>query len=214
MTNQDLTLLGILVDHSGSMRECRSDMEGGLNTLIEDQKKQGGHCEVTLAEFDDQYDLLWPVQDLKRVGQYELQPAGMTALLDAMGKFITYVGDVLRERHPSLRPGRVLIVVVTDGYENHSKEWTKTQIKKLVEEQQDQWKWEFLFLGANIDAVGEAGKIGIRAANAVTFDTHLQPGVYTSSVSNKISDYRTTGNLAGFTEQDREDMMQGFKSES
>ena len=215
MTNNDLALLGVLVDHSGSMRDCREDMEGGLNTLLDEQRKQKGQCEITLAEFDDEYDLVWKIQSIDQVGKYTLRPRGMTRFLDAMGKFITYVGEELRSRSESQRPGKVIIVVVTDGKENDSREWKLDQVKKLIDEQQTQWSWEFLFLGADIDAVGEAGKIGIKTGSSLKFDKRNRNAVYAASglVSNMVSDYRESGILRSYTDKDRESAM-GGKAES
>lgn len=196
MTDSDLTLLAFLVDHSGSMRQGREDMEGGINTLIEEQAKQPGKCEVAIAQFDsfDSFDLvIWPPVNIKEAPKYALIPAGMTALHDAAGKFITTVGTELRKRTEATRPGKVIFVIVTDGLENNSREWDKAKVKALIEEQKSQWSWEFLFLGANMDAVAEGGGIGIRSASAMTYNQASKSAIhntYAASSAN-ISDYRS-----------------------
>lgn len=214
MTNNNLSLLAILVDHSGSMKQCREDMEGGLNTFIEEQAKVEGECEITLAEFDDSYDLVWPIQPITQVDKYELRPRGMTALLDGMGKFINTVGDELRKRSESQRPSKVIVMVVTDGLENASVEYSgeegKRRIKELVEQQKSMWKWEFVFLGANMDAIAEGGSIGITKGASMTYNQGSGMAVrnmYAASAAN-VAAYRS-GKLASvdFTDAQRDSAL-------
>lgn len=210
MTNNDLTLLGILVDHSGSMQSCRWDMEGGLNTFIESQQKEPGQCEITLAEFDNSYDLIWPIQPIAQVGKYSLIPRGSTALLDGMGKLITSIGEDLRKRAESKRPGKVIIMVVTDGHENASREWNRDGVKKLVEQQQSHWNWEFIFLGANMDAISVGGGMGIRAASSMTYNTDSSVAMSNTygAASANVSAYRSgMVQSTAFTEEDRANAM-------
>jgi hypothetical protein len=157
VTNADLTLLAVLVDRSESMASCRSDMEGGLNTFLESQAQQPGLLDVTLAQFDTEYEIVFAPTRFTGMGlRYILVPRGNTALLDAMGRFITETGEALAIKPEDERPGKVIVCTVTDGEENSSVDWGKDDVKKLVEQQHDQWQWEFVFLGANMDAVAEA----------------------------------------------------------
>lgn len=205
MTNSDLTLIAVLVDRSGSMSTCQSDMEGGLNTLIADQATQPGQAEVTLAQFDSEYELVWPITPIADVGKYSLVPRGSTALLDAMGKFITQTGEELAQRDETSRPGKVICVVVTDGYENSSKEWKTSEVKKLVEQQQTEWSWEFVFLGANMDAVEEGKALGFSSGSSLTFDTANAAQAY-GSTSSYLSSVRSSG-VATFSDKDRDAAM-------
>lgn len=210
MTNNDLTLLGVLVDHSLSMTVSQAAMQRGLNSFITEQAGVPGQCEITLAEFDHEYRLVWPVQDIKKAGRYELVPRGNTALLDAMGRFITDIGTDLRNRHESLRPDKVIILVVTDGEENASRTWTRTAVKQLVENQQGQWKWEFIFLGANMDAIAEGGSVGFLAANSMTFNQTSSAAIGNTydSITRNVADYRRgVVASASFSAQNRMDAM-------
>ena len=119
-TNADLTLIAVLVDRSGSMAQWREDMEGGLNAFVESQASEPGEAEITLAQFDTRYELVWPLGPIKDAPKYALMPRGGTALLDAMGRFITQVGEELTQRDEADRPGKVIVCIVTDGLENSS----------------------------------------------------------------------------------------------
>jgi uncharacterized protein YegL len=204
VTDANKTLIGILVDRSGSMQSCKTDMEGGINTLIEEQAEQPGDCEVTLAQFDTQYEYVWETRAIAKAEKYKLTPRGGTALLDAMGKFITEIGEQLADRKAAKRPGKVVIVVVTDGYENSSKEWTRSDVKDLVTQQKNIYSWEFMFLGANMDAVAEGGSIGISPRASMTFDAQNSAavGAAYAATSNLISGYRG-GQSIQYTEADR-----------
>lgn len=207
MVNTDLSLIGVLVDRSGSMATIRGDMEQGLRSFLDSQRELEGMARVTLAQFDTEYEVVWPVTDIKYISHYRLVPRGGTALLDAMGKFITDIGRELRGQSERERPGKVVLIVVSDGEENSSREWTDADVRKLVDQQRDVYKWEFVFLGANMDAVKVAQNYGIRADSAMTFAAN-SAGVSASSglLSNYVTSYRSTG-AAAFSEKDREDAL-------
>jgi hypothetical protein len=205
MTNPDLTLLGVLVDRSGSMRQCQSDMEGGLNTFIESQAKLPGKADITLAQFDDEYEIVYKPKPITEAGKYSLIPRGMTALLDAVGKFITQVGESLDRKSEDEKPGKVIICIVTDGYENASQEYKREDVKKLVEQQRNDYQWEFVFLGANMDAVAEGGSFGIPAASSMSFSTGAAGQTY-AAMGSYVASSRA-GNAASFSEQDRKAAM-------
>lgn len=205
MTNKDLTLIGILVDRSGSMQSCRTDMEGGIRSLLAEQAKADNPIEVTLAQFDTTYDIVYPPTPIKVAPTYVLQPRGGTALLDGMGRFITETGEALAKKKDKNRPGKVLIVIVTDGEENSSNEWTRKAVKDLITQQRGIYNWEFVFLGANMDAVAEADSFGIARGSAMSFRT-ANSGVTMDSLSSYVSTYNTVG-AAAFTAEDREDAV-------
>jgi uncharacterized protein YegL len=181
---QDLTEIVLVVDRSGSMESCRSDAEGGVNTLIEEQKKGAGEARLTLVQFDTEYEFVHQTVPIKDVPRYALIPRGGTALLDAVGKAIAQTGERLKALPEDQRPGLVVFVIVTDGQENSSREYSKAAIKKMIEEQQTKWKWQFTFLGANQDAFAEAGGLGIPVAAAAMFVPGAIRAAYAAASSN------------------------------
>lgn len=205
MTNPDLTLLGVLVDRSGSMRACKGDMEGGLNTFIESQAKLPGEAQFTLAQFDTEYEIVHEPKPINEVGKYTLNPRGMTALLDATGKFVTQVGEDLDKKPEDEKPGKVIICIVTDGLENSSREWKREDVKKLIEQQINDYGWEFVFLGANMDAVAEGASIGVPQASSISFDTRAAGQTY--AVMDSYVASSRAGNAAAFSEEDRQKTM-------
>lgn len=153
------------------MSGLESDTIGGYNSLLEKQKKEEGEATVTTVLFDDKYELLHDRIDIRGVSpitdrQYYVR--GSTALLDAIGQTILKIANVQRSTAPELRAGKVLFVITTDGYENASREFTYDKVKAMVEEERDKYGWEFLFLGANIDAIAAARQFGIGADRAVS----------------------------------------------
>ena len=150
------THLAILVDRSGSMSAIQSDAEGGLKTLIAEQRALPGELTIELFQFDTEYE---KVDD---IDGWSLHPRGATALLDSMGKAITEVGEGLAARPEEERPEKVVFVVVTDGLENSSQEWTREKVFEHVKRQSDEWAWQFVFTAANQDAVAEGSSLGIR----------------------------------------------------
>lgn len=165
----DLTDIVVVLDRSGSMRSCQEDAEGGLNTFIDEQRKQAGETLFTLVQFDTEYEFVHRGVPIQHVGQCRLVPRGMTALLDAVGRAIVETGERLAAMPEAARPGLVVFVILTDGQENSSKEYSRAQIKDLIEHQQNVYKWQFTFLGANQDAFAEAGGLGIRAAGVANW---------------------------------------------
>jgi uncharacterized protein YegL len=170
--NNDYTHIAMIIDRSGSMGSCWSDVSKGYEQIIKDNKEADGKCTFTVAAFDTQYDLLEDFTDIKDVKEtLRVSPRGMTALLDAIGKTITTVGEKLAKMEEDVRPAKVLVVIQTDGEENSSKEYTKDSIKKLIEEQTNVYKWQFQFIGADLNSVNEARSWGIRGASTSTYST-------------------------------------------
>jgi hypothetical protein len=205
MTNTEYTLLGVLVDRSGSMNRVREDMEGGLNSFIESQAKLPGKADLTLAQFNTDYEVVHQPMPIGDVPRFTLKPGGMTALLDAVGKFVTDIGADLAQRPDDERPSKVIICIVTDGLENSSREWDRENVKKLVEQQQNDYQWEFVFLGANMDAVAEGASIGVRTASSMSFDTHAAGETY--AVMDSYVATSRGGHSASFSEEDRKRAM-------
>lgn len=161
---KNLTELVFILDRSGSMGGLESDTIGGYNALLEKQKKEPGEAVVTTVLFDDGYELLHDRINLREVApitEDEYYVRGTTALLDAIGKTINKVGNAQKQTAEAERAEQVVVVITTDGMENASREYGYEQVRKLIEGQKSRYGWEFLFLGANIDAVATAGRFGI-----------------------------------------------------
>ena len=166
---KDVELVFIL-DRSGSMGGLESDTIGGYNSMLSKQKKEKtGKVSVTTVLFDDQYELLYnqvPIEKVSPMTEKEYYVRGSTALLDAIGKTVM---QVKANQDKKEIKDKVLFVIITDGMENASREYRADQIKKLIEERKEKNNWEFLFLGANIDAIGAAKDLGIDSSRAVRF---------------------------------------------
>ena len=170
-TNKKLAELVFILDRSGSMAGLESDTIGGFNSLIEKQKKEEGKAYVTTVLFDNQQKTVHDRIDLAEVAPMtdkEYFVGGSTALLDAVGDTVTHVEKVHRYIRPEDVPAHTMVVITTDGMENSSRRWRAADVKKLVEKKKEEG-WEFLFLGANIDAVSEAARFGIDAEKAVRY---------------------------------------------
>jgi hypothetical protein len=169
MTRSDLTHLYFLLDRSGSMQSIKSDIEGGFAAFIEEQRKGDGDCLASLSQFDDVYEVVYADRPLAEVPALDLHPRNMTALHDAMGRMITDAGARLETLPEGKRPGTVIVAIMTDGLENASHEWHGPAIKALVELQTSKYHWEFLYMGADQDAVEVGVRLGIPAAQSVTY---------------------------------------------
>ncbi len=169
MTDQSLTHIYVLLDRSGSMQSIKSDIEGGFAAFIEEQRAIDGDCRVTLARFDDHYEEVYADRPVADVGPLELEPRGSTALLDAMGRLISEAGSRLARLPEDRRPGTVVVAIMTDGMENASREWTHPAIKALVEQQTQAYHWQFLYMGADQDAIEVGASIGVARDYAVTY---------------------------------------------
>lgn len=170
--NMELTEIIFLLDRSGSMGGVESDTIGGFNAFIEKQRHLDGETIVTAVLFDDKYEILWNGVQAKeaKLTDQEYFVRGRTALLDAVGKTILDVGYRLSNTKEDKRPGKVIFVITTDGLENASREFTHQKVKELIKHQQEKYGWEFIFLGANIDAEKEAHFIGINTENAYNYE--------------------------------------------
>ncbi len=153
------------------MAGLESDTVGGFNAFIEKQSQMEGNTIVTAVLFDERYEVLWNGIDAAsaKLTKKEYFVRGSTALLDAIGKTILQVGQRLSMTDECQRPEKVIFVITTDGLENASREFTHEKIKELIRHQQEKYNWEFIFLGANIDAAQEADSIGISKENAYDF---------------------------------------------
>ena len=161
-----------ILDRSGSMGGLESDTIGGFNSMLEKQRKIEGKAFITTVLFDDQYELLHDRVNIAKVNnitEKEYFVRGSTALLDAIGKTIAKEKAIQDTLGKNEKADKVLFVIITDGLENASKEYNSSTVKKLIETQKEKYGWEFLFLGANIDAIETANTIGINAERAVNY---------------------------------------------
>lgn len=207
---KDYTHIGMLIDRSGSMTNLKAAMEEAYAGFIYNQKRQPGTATFSLVEFDNETTVLHWFQDLSRVPEhFELIPRDSTALYDALGEFIIDTGKKLVSLPEDQRPSKVVVLILTDGEENASREFSSDNIKKMIEEQQNKYSWEFIFMGANQDAVLEAKKIGINSNNSITFGANRM-GVRNAvaSATHAVSQTRT-GNFNGFSDEDRKQANSG-----
>ena len=166
-----LTEMVFILDRSGSMNGLESDTIGGFNSMLEKQKKEEGEAIITTVLFDDQYELIhdrFDINAVKKMTDKEYYVRGCTALLDAMGSTIQKTVNAQKHLPEDQRAEHVIFVTITDGYENASREYSYNDVRKMIEAQKKKG-WEFMFLGANIDAVAEARKFGIREDRAVQY---------------------------------------------
>ena len=161
-----LTELVFIIDRSGSMGGLESDTIGGFNAMLKEQQAVDGDAVVTTVLFDDEYELLHDRIDIRAVAPLtdkDYTVRGSTALLDALGRTIHKIRAVQKHTAENYRAEKVLFVIITDGQENASHEYSAERIKTRIERQKQKYGWEFIFFGANMDAVMEAGKLGIVA---------------------------------------------------
>lgn len=193
---ENLTEMVFVLDRSGSMSGLAADTIGGFNELIEKQKKIEGDAYVTTVLFDHEYEVLHDHVALEEVAPLtdkEYFARGSTALLDAVGRTIDSVGARLAATAEEERPEHVVFVITTDGMENSSREYTAQRVRGMIEHQQQKYSWQFVFLGANMDAVSEARKLGISAKYAADF-TPSHSGVrkmYSMALDSVMSGKRT-----------------------
>jgi uncharacterized protein YegL len=167
--NDNLTEIVAILDRSGSMEPLTNDTIGGFNSFLKEQKEVPGEAVLTTVLFNDSYGLLHDrvnIKDVMPVSNNEYVADGSTALLDALGKTINDIGLKLHNTAEDDRPGKVIFFIITDGEENASSEFTNDKVKEMVELQKNTYNWEFIFLGANIDAFSAAKSIGISADRA------------------------------------------------
>ena len=210
--NKDLTELVLVVDRSGSMAGLREETQAGINRLIADQREQEGECRVTLAEFDDIYNLVHNNVNINDVGEYILEPRAMTALHDAIGKTINTVGQRLANTAEHQRPGLVAFNIFTDGHENASREFNGPQIAQMITHQTEAYNWQFTFLGANQDAALVGRGLGISPSASATYNTspmsvkNMYAGVSSNVTRMRGATRNSETVTSGFTPEEKESM--------
>ena len=167
-----LTEMVFIIDRSGSMGGLEGDTIGGFNAMLKEQESVEGDAVVTTVLFDNKYELLHDRIDIRAVAPLtdkDYTVRGTTALLDALGRTIHKIREVQKHTAQNYRAEKVLFVIITDGQENASREYSAERIKRRIERQKEKYGWEFIFFGGNMDAVMEAGKLGISADRAQNY---------------------------------------------
>ena len=172
--NEDRTDITVVLDRSGSMQSVHGQTVEGFEAFVEKQKRLPGDCRMTLVQFDTVYETVYRNKPIHRVPRLKLRPRGATALLDAMGHTIHGTASRVERLAEHHQPARLIMVIITDGQENSSQEFTRKQVFSLVRHYTEKADWQFIFLGANQDAIQEASRMGIDAGAAMTYrgDAH------------------------------------------
>lgn len=168
-----LTEVVFILDRSGSMSGLEADTIGGFNSMISKQKKEDGEAVISTVLFDDQQEVVYyrqPVKMVEPMTDRQYYVRGCTALLDAIGGAIHHIGNVHKYAREEDRPEKTMFIITTDGMENASRFYTYDRVKYMVERQKEKYGWEFLFLGANIDAISVAARFGINADRAINYE--------------------------------------------
>ena len=192
---KNLTELVFILDRSGSMAGLEADTIGGFNAMLEKQRSEPGEAVISTVLFDNETEVIHdriPLDRVPRLTEKEYYVRGCTALLDAVGGAIHHIGNVHKYAREEDRPEKTLFVITTDGLENASRRYTYDKVKSMIERQREKYGWEFLFLGANIDAAREAARFGIREECAANYhaDSIGTEAVYTS-VSEAVCQVRS-----------------------
>ena len=221
------THIAVVLDRSGSMHDVQKDTIGSFNSFLKDQQKEEGECTFTLVQFDDLYEVVHDflaIKDVPALDDKTFVPRGMTALLDAIGKTINNIGQKFDNMDEKDRPERVIFVILTDGIENHSREFTREAINKMITHQTEKYNWQFLFLGADQNAIVEGGNLGIKAGNSMTIMRSSKGMQATmTSVGAAVTNYRNmapdvyacaAASYDAFTDEDRKIQDEEIKKNS
>ena len=218
---ENMTELVFILDRSGSMSGLEDDTIGGFNGMLRKQKAENENVSVTTVLFDDKVDIIhdrFPIGIVEPLTEKDYYVRGCTALLDAVGESIHKIENVEEHLPEDYKAEKIIFVITTDGHENSSKRYSYTQIRKMIEAKKEMG-WEFLFLGANIDAVGEAEKIGISRNRAVTYENDregvaLNYEVVGSAVRRAVSRKRASLSEPMFEDDWSEEISEYHESKS
>ena len=195
----NITELVFILDRSGSMAGLESDTIGGFNAMIEKQKKETGECYISTVLFDNVSEVLHDrvrLSDIKPMTDKEYTVRGCTALIDALGGAIHHIGNIHKYARPEDVPEHTMFIITTDGMENASQRYSSDEVKKMIERQKEKYGWEFLFIGANIDAVETARRYGINEDRAVNYNADAKgTGILYESVACAVSNVRRCASL-------------------
>ena len=185
---KNLTEIVFILDRSGSMAGLEADTVGGFNAMLAKQKKEAGEAYVSTVLFDDRTEVIHdrlPIAEVPALTEREYYVRGCTGLLDAVGGAIHHIGNIHKYARPEDVPEKTLFVITTDGMENASRRYTYEEVKRMIRHEKEKYGWEFLFLGANIDAAAEARRFGIDASRAATYNCDEEGTALNFEVINK-----------------------------
>lgn len=214
---KNLTELVFILDKSGSMAGLEKDTIGGFNAMLQKQKALSGECRITTVLFDNRYELLHDridIRAVKPITEKEYFVGGSTALMDAIGRTIHKIAVAQKNTAEDYRAEKVMFVIITDGAENASREYSSDRVKAMIEHEKEKYGWEFVFLGANIDAVETAGRFGIEADRAVDYVADSEgTELNFRAMSNAVASFRQCGAVpAACLDEIREDAKKRGKS--
>lgn len=203
LMNKNLTEIVFILDRSGSMGLMKDDAIGGFNAFLDEQKAIPGDAKLTLVLFDHEYKLIYDGEDIQKVDRLNDEtyvPRGSTALLDSIGRTVDDIGKRLSDTPEEERPGKVLVVVFTDGLENASTDYSKNKIKDTIEHQTQKYSWEFLFLGASQDSINDSKSYGFSQESVMLYNDKTSDGFEKAfrSVSEATTICRTSGSTTGW----------------
>ena len=191
-----LTEVVFILDRSGSMSGLEGDTIGGFNAMIQSQKQQKGEAYISTVLFDNHTEVIHDrvaIQHVQPITRKEYYVRGSTALLDAVGKAIHHIGNIHKYAREEDRPEKTLFVITTDGMENASREYTYDRLKAKIQHQKEKYGWEFIFLGANIDAAREAARFGISEDRTANYHAdHIGTAVIYEAVSEAVCNVRAS----------------------
>ena len=195
-----MTELVFILDRSGSMSGLEKDTIGGFNSMLDKQRNEVGEAVVSTVLFDNENEVIHDrvsIENVPKLTEKEYYVRGCTALLDAVGGAINHIGNVHKYARKEDVPERTLFIITTDGMENASRRYTYGKVRKMIERQKEKYGWEFLFLGANIDAAKEAARFGISADRAANYHAdHVGTAVVYEAVSETVCNFRSSRPLA------------------
>ena len=194
---KDYIHFSIILDRSGSMCSIQDATIKGFDAFMEEQRAQKGTASASLTKFDDRIELDYAFKDIQEVPKLDLQPRGSTALLDAIGVTLKNLNEKIKAMPDDEKPEQIVVVIITDGEENSSREYTYEKIAKKISKRTDKDNWKFVYLGANQDAIATGAKLNISAANSMTFAANATGTANTyASFSRNVSAYRSVKNDA------------------
>jgi hypothetical protein len=208
MPDPSFTDITIVLDRSGSMEAIADDTVGGFNQFLKDQKKVPGKALLTLVQFDHEYQFVHqavPIGSVPPLTRKTYVPRGSTALLDAIGRAINETGQRLSALPDPERPGTVIVMILTDGLENASREFRRDIILRMITHQREKYAWQFVFLGANQDAIQAGAAMGIPAAQAMTYAANADgaPAAWRATSRNIARRRKDSSYDLGFSEEQR-----------